>query len=310
MTRCGRRNIAGGFVYAEHRASQPARGDHLAPRRRQRQQRERKAAGEALYRLSSLSLLAAQGRQIDFRHPVVNATVTLACGAANIGCSVEHMTITIAARAPTFALRAFVLALGSACEAAGAEGLGPTVELKPGQEIAFSVAIADGHVTPGKARLLRSDAASVGDGEIRVSVVKHDSSPYADLTASEKTSAPVDFVATGLHRQHQDRRSEALRAARRADFGAHLFGLVAHFAQPVFGRTRRRGVPMTRVVPHTTARFAGDADRGSRERARISTFLAIRRPLEPSAVKTHQLGWFQREVAAKCARADFSTSKS
>ena len=31
-----------------------------------------------------------------------------------------------------------------------------------------------------------------------VSVVKHDSSPYADLTASEKTSAPVDFVATGL----------------------------------------------------------------------------------------------------------------
>ena len=108
------------------------------------------------------------------------------------------MTITFAARALTFALGAFVLTLGSACEAAGAEGLGPTVELKPGQEIAFSVAIADGHVTPGKARLLRSDAASVGDGEITVSVVKHGSSPYADLTASEKTSAPVDFVATGL----------------------------------------------------------------------------------------------------------------
>ena len=124
----------------------------------------------------------------------MNATVTLARGAANIGT----VRSTIAARAPTFALGAFVLALGSACEAAGAEGLGPTVELKPGQEIAFSVAIADGHVTPGKARLLRSDAASVGDGEITVSVVKHDSSPYADLTASEKTSAPVDFVATGL----------------------------------------------------------------------------------------------------------------
>src|SRR5271170_2565628 len=71
-------------------------------------------------------------------------------------CSVGRMTITFAARPLTFALGAFVLTLGSACEAAGAEDLGPTVELKPGQEIAFSVAIADGHVTPGKARLLRS----------------------------------------------------------------------------------------------------------------------------------------------------------
>ena len=108
------------------------------------------------------------------------------------------MTITVAALALIFALGAFVFTLGSACEAASAEDLGPAVELKPGQQIAFSVAIVDGHVTPGKARLLRSDAAWAKDGEITVSVVKHDSSPYADLTASEKTSAPVDFVATGL----------------------------------------------------------------------------------------------------------------
>jgi len=31
-----------------------------------------------------------------------------------------------------------------------------------------------------------------------VSFVKHGLSPYAELTASEKTAAPVDFVATGL----------------------------------------------------------------------------------------------------------------
>ena len=97
-----------------------------------------------------------------------------------------------------FELSAFVLALGSAREAAGAEDLGLTVELKPGQEIAFPVAIVGGHVAPGKARLLRSGAARTNDSEIMVSVVKHDSSPYADLTVSEKTSAPVDFVATGL----------------------------------------------------------------------------------------------------------------
>ena len=37
-----------------------------------------------------------------------------------------------------FELSAFVLALGSAREAAGAEDLGLTVELKPGQEICLS----------------------------------------------------------------------------------------------------------------------------------------------------------------------------
>jgi hypothetical protein len=56
-----------------------------------------------------------------------------------------------------------------------------------------------------------------------VSVVKHDSSPYADLTASEKTSAPVDFVATGLIGNIKiDEvkicgRLDAHRAVRRAD---------------------------------------------------------------------------------------------
>ena len=44
----------------------------------------------------------------------------------------------------------------------------------------------------GKPRLLRPGAAQPKDGEIAVNVVKHDASPYADLTASEKTSAPVD----------------------------------------------------------------------------------------------------------------------
>jgi hypothetical protein len=96
------------------------------------------------------------------------------------------------------ALAAFVLALGSACEASRAEDLGPTVELKPGQEIAFPVAIVDGRVVLGKSRLLRPGGAQPKDGEIAVDVVKHDPSPYADLRASEKTSAPVDFVATGL----------------------------------------------------------------------------------------------------------------
>ncbi len=104
----------------------------------------------------------------------------------------------------TFSARAY-LTLGALLfagavprEAARAQDLGPTLDLRPGQEVTFPVAIADGRVTFGAARASRPGAASPRDGEITVSVVKQGLSPYAELTASEKTPAPVDFIATGL----------------------------------------------------------------------------------------------------------------
>ncbi len=72
------------------------------------------------------------------------------------------------------------------------------VNLKPGQEVTIPVTIADGRVTLGAARVSRPGATQPRNGEITVSMVKHGLSPYADLSASEKTSEPVDFVATGL----------------------------------------------------------------------------------------------------------------
>ncbi len=72
------------------------------------------------------------------------------------------------------------------------------IDLKPGQEVVFPVAIADGKVTLGAARASRAGTAESKNGEVTVSFVRHGLSPYADLTASEKTSEPVDFVATGL----------------------------------------------------------------------------------------------------------------
>jgi hypothetical protein len=87
---------------------------------------------------------------------------------------------------------------------AALSGAGPaqvpatTVDLKPGQELTIPVAVADGHVTLGPARASKPGAAQPKDGEITVSVVKQGLSPYAELSASEKTSEPVDFVATGL----------------------------------------------------------------------------------------------------------------
>jgi hypothetical protein len=107
------------------------------------------------------------------------------------------MARTFGARASALTLGAFVLAVGSPREVR-AQSLGPTLELRPGQEVTFPVAIADGRVTLGAARASKPGTARPKDGEIAVSVVKHDLSPYAELTASEKTSTPVDFVATGL----------------------------------------------------------------------------------------------------------------
>src|SRR5271165_1871428 len=81
---------------------------------------------------------------------------------------------------------------------ARAQSVGPELDLRPGQEITFAVATADGRVTVGPARVSKPGTAQPKDGEITVAVVKHGLSPYADLTAREKTADPVDFIATGL----------------------------------------------------------------------------------------------------------------
>ncbi len=96
------------------------------------------------------------------------------------------------------ALASVAFALAVPCGAARAQALGPTVDLRPGQEVTIPVTIADGKVTPGPARVSKPGAAQPKDGEITVGFVKQGLSPYAMLTATEKTSAPVDFIATGL----------------------------------------------------------------------------------------------------------------
>ena len=101
-------------------------------------------------------------------------------------------------RASALTFGAFIVTLSLSREAPRAQDLGSSVSLRPGQEVTFSVAVADGRVTPGQARPSRPGAAKPRDGEITVSVVKQDRSPYAEISASEKTSAPIDFVATGL----------------------------------------------------------------------------------------------------------------
>ena len=102
-----------------------------------------------------------------------------------------------------FAARAALALAAALLASAGFSDAGPAqspvaVDLKPGQEVTIPVAISDGRVTLGAARASRPGTPQPKSGEITVSMIKHDLSPYADLSASEKTSEPVDFVATGL----------------------------------------------------------------------------------------------------------------
>ncbi len=105
--------------------------------------------------------------------------------------------------ANVFSARNFARAL-SAClavavsHAAPAQEVGPSLALRPGQETTFAVTVSDGRVTLGTARLSKPGGGQPKDGEITVSLVKHGLAPYADLSATEKTSEPIDFVATGL----------------------------------------------------------------------------------------------------------------
>ena len=87
--------------------------------------------------------------------------------------------------------------LAAAPRAAHAQETGPTLTLKPGQEVTFAVTAADGRVALGPPRLTAPGAAAPKNGEIVVGV-RHGLAPYADLTATETTTEPVDFVATGL----------------------------------------------------------------------------------------------------------------
>ena len=86
----------------------------------------------------------------------------------------------------------------AAANMALAQDLGPSVMLKPGQEIIVPIAISEDSLMLGKPRVAAPGAAVPKAGEIAVAVVKHGLSPYADLVATEKTGTPVDFVATGF----------------------------------------------------------------------------------------------------------------
>ena len=69
--------------------------------------------------------------------------------------------------------------------------------LKAGQQLIFSASVTDGKVTVGTPRLVKLGAEEPKDGEISVGLTPKDKELYSQVIVTEKTSVPIDFVATG-----------------------------------------------------------------------------------------------------------------
>jgi hypothetical protein len=110
---------------------------------------------------------------------------------------------------------ALVLALGVALAAAAPRHLPPRhaalrhvappqskphpFDLKPGMELAIPIAIVDGKAVAGAPRLATLGASKPADGEIIVGLDRIKGEFYDQITVSEKTAQPINFLVTGLN---------------------------------------------------------------------------------------------------------------
>jgi hypothetical protein len=112
-------------------------------------------------------------------------------GARNLGGR-ERRALLAAAFSPFF-LGFFAPAASFAAES-GAQAF----DIHPGQTLTFVVTILAGKVVVTPPRASKSGAETPKDSEMTVSLSPRDKTMYEQITVVEKTSLPVDFVATGL----------------------------------------------------------------------------------------------------------------
>lgn len=83
--------------------------------------------------------------------------------------------------------------------ASSAESGDQGFDLRAGQEITFAVAIgADGKAAIGAPHPSKLGAAQPRAGEITVGLTPKDKTLYEQVTVTEKTPVPINFLATGL----------------------------------------------------------------------------------------------------------------
>ena len=78
------------------------------------------------------------------------------------------------------------------------QGLHP-FDVKPGTELTIPIAIVDGKALAGVPRLAALGASPPKDGEITIGLDRIKGEFYNQITVSEKTAQPINFLVTGLN---------------------------------------------------------------------------------------------------------------
>jgi hypothetical protein len=72
-------------------------------------------------------------------------------------------------------------------------------DVKPGTEVTIPIAIVDGKAVAGDPRVAKLGASPPKDGEITVGLDRIKGEFYNQITVSEKTAQPINFLVTGLN---------------------------------------------------------------------------------------------------------------
>jgi hypothetical protein len=72
-------------------------------------------------------------------------------------------------------------------------------DVKPGTELTIPIAIIDGKAVAGDPRVAALGASPPKDGEITVGLDRIKGEFYNQITVTEKTAQPINFLVTGLN---------------------------------------------------------------------------------------------------------------
>ena len=102
-------------------------------------------------------------------------------------------------RLSLFPLGALAASLAVSGAAFAAQNVAPAFDLHPGQELIFAVTVEGGKVALSAPRAAKLGATPLREGEMIIGLTPRDKkTEYEQVIVKERTSAPIDFVATAL----------------------------------------------------------------------------------------------------------------
>jgi hypothetical protein len=113
-------------------------------------------------------------------------------------CAAALGALSLALAAPPAAAAKATMKARAAAKAAAKAGP-PPLDVKPGEELTIPIAIVDGKVVAGVPRAAKLGASQPKDGEITVGLEREKGTLYNQITVTEKTAQPIDFLVTGLN---------------------------------------------------------------------------------------------------------------